>query len=169
MFHRTNVFFSNFTIKKSAIEKSYSEVKKISDSIYVCDGYLKLSVINCSFQALLKISSAYLNKKIPNIPDLKVDGADEKWYFLFIEFYYKACQVDSTRLFDKRRYCVLLILESFLSSPSNRQFQEYVECLANCFGRKRKACQGTSSSSRSFSAANCWRCERIKDAQTSGF
>ncbi|KZC08284.1 FCH and double SH3 domains protein 2, partial [Dufourea novaeangliae] len=44
----------NFTIKKSAIEKSYSE-------------------------ALLKISSAYLNKKIPNIPDLKVDGADEKW------------------------------------------------------------------------------------------
>ncbi|EGI64466.1 FCH and double SH3 domains protein 2 [Acromyrmex echinatior] len=44
----------NFTIKKSAIEKSYSE-------------------------ALLKISSAYLNKKIPNIPDLKVDGAEEKW------------------------------------------------------------------------------------------
>ncbi|KAM0735464.1 Protein nervous wreck [Formica fusca] len=44
----------NFTIKKSAIEKSYSE-------------------------ALLKISSAYLNKKIPNIPDLKFDGAEEKW------------------------------------------------------------------------------------------
>ncbi|KAK0177887.1 hypothetical protein PV328_001891 [Microctonus aethiopoides] len=44
----------NFTIKKSAIEKSYSET-------------------------LLKISSAYLNKKIPNIPDLKIDGADEKW------------------------------------------------------------------------------------------
>ncbi|XP_051161839.1 protein nervous wreck isoform X2 [Leptopilina boulardi] len=44
----------NFTIKKSAIEKSYSE-------------------------ALLKISSAYLNKKIPNIPDIKVDGAEEKW------------------------------------------------------------------------------------------
>ncbi|XP_014612779.1 PREDICTED: F-BAR and double SH3 domains protein 2 isoform X2 [Polistes canadensis] len=44
----------NFTIKKSAIEKSYSE-------------------------ALLKISSAYLNKKIPNIPDLKVEGVDEKW------------------------------------------------------------------------------------------
>nr|XP_012152993.1 PREDICTED: F-BAR and double SH3 domains protein 2 isoform X3 [Megachile rotundata] len=44
----------NFTIKKSAIEKSYSE-------------------------ALLKISSAYLNKKIPNIPDLKVDGGEEKW------------------------------------------------------------------------------------------
>ncbi|XP_063986900.1 protein nervous wreck isoform X2 [Diachasmimorpha longicaudata] len=44
----------NFTLKKSAIEKSYSE-------------------------ALLKISSAYLNKKIPNIPDLKIDGAEEKW------------------------------------------------------------------------------------------
>ncbi|XP_043463279.1 protein nervous wreck isoform X1 [Leptopilina heterotoma] len=44
----------NFTIKKSAIEKSYSE-------------------------ALLKISSAYLNKKIPNIPDIKIDGAEEKW------------------------------------------------------------------------------------------
>ncbi|XP_077276587.1 protein nervous wreck isoform X1 [Temnothorax americanus] len=44
----------NFTIKKSAIEKSYSE-------------------------ALLKISSAYLNKKIPYIPDLKFDGAEEKW------------------------------------------------------------------------------------------
>ncbi|KAJ0184049.1 hypothetical protein K1T71_000472 [Dendrolimus kikuchii] len=43
-----------YTIKRSAIEKSYSE-------------------------ALLKISSAYLNKKIPNIPDLKVDGAEEKW------------------------------------------------------------------------------------------
>ncbi|XP_066590493.1 protein nervous wreck [Prorops nasuta] len=44
----------NFTIKKSAIEKSYSE-------------------------ALLKISSAYLNKKIPNIPDIKIEGAGEKW------------------------------------------------------------------------------------------
>ncbi|CAG9767480.1 unnamed protein product [Ceutorhynchus assimilis] len=43
-----------FTIKRSAIEKSYSE-------------------------ALLKISSAYLNKKIPNIPDIKVEGGDEKW------------------------------------------------------------------------------------------
>lgn len=44
----------NYTLKRSAIEKSYSE-------------------------ALLKISSAYLNKKIPNIPDIKVDGAEEKW------------------------------------------------------------------------------------------
>ncbi|CAK9829416.1 Protein nervous wreck [Anthophora retusa] len=44
----------NFTIKKSAIEKSYSV-------------------------ALLKISSAYLNKKIPNIPDLKIEGGEEKW------------------------------------------------------------------------------------------
>ncbi|CAH2008525.1 unnamed protein product [Acanthoscelides obtectus] len=43
-----------FVIKRSAIEKSYSE-------------------------ALLKISSAYLNKKIPNIPDIKLDGGDEKW------------------------------------------------------------------------------------------
>ncbi|XP_055701553.1 protein nervous wreck isoform X2 [Phlebotomus papatasi] len=43
-----------FTIKRSAIEKSYSE-------------------------ALLKISSAYLNKKMPNIPDIKMEGADEKW------------------------------------------------------------------------------------------
>ncbi|XP_050518858.1 protein nervous wreck isoform X2 [Diabrotica virgifera virgifera] len=43
-----------FIIKRSAIEKSYSE-------------------------ALLKISSAYLNKKIPNIPDIKVDGGEEKW------------------------------------------------------------------------------------------
>lgn len=43
-----------FTIKRSAIEKSYSE-------------------------ALLKISAAYLNKKIPNIPDIKIDGSDEKW------------------------------------------------------------------------------------------
>ncbi|XP_012279354.1 F-BAR and double SH3 domains protein 2 isoform X2 [Orussus abietinus] len=44
----------NFTIKKSAIEKSYSE-------------------------ALLKISSAYLNKKIPNIPDINIEGGEEKW------------------------------------------------------------------------------------------
>ncbi|XP_059613011.1 protein nervous wreck isoform X2 [Phlebotomus argentipes] len=43
-----------FTIKRSAIEKSYSE-------------------------ALLKISSAYLNKKMPNIPDIKMEGTEEKW------------------------------------------------------------------------------------------
>lgn len=43
-----------YTLKKSAIEKSYSE-------------------------ALLKISSGYLNKKIPNIPDMKIDGSEEKW------------------------------------------------------------------------------------------
>ncbi|XP_047115897.1 protein nervous wreck [Schistocerca piceifrons] len=44
----------NYTLKRSAIEKSYSE-------------------------ALLKISSAYLNKKIPNIPDIKTEGGEEKW------------------------------------------------------------------------------------------
>nr|XP_032291427.1 protein nervous wreck isoform X4 [Drosophila virilis] len=43
-----------FTLKRSAIEKSYSE-------------------------ALLKISSQYLNKKIPNIPDIKMDGMEERW------------------------------------------------------------------------------------------
>uniref|UniRef100_A0A182V5H8 FCH and double SH3 domains protein 2 n=1 Tax=Anopheles merus TaxID=30066 RepID=A0A182V5H8_ANOME len=43
-----------FTLKRSAIEKSYSE-------------------------ALLKISSAYLNKKQACIPEIKMDGADEKW------------------------------------------------------------------------------------------
>ncbi|XP_032309764.1 protein nervous wreck isoform X7 [Drosophila ananassae] len=43
-----------FTIKRSAVEKSYSE-------------------------ALLKISSQYLNKKIPNIPDIKMDGMEERW------------------------------------------------------------------------------------------
>ncbi|XP_037811961.1 protein nervous wreck isoform X2 [Lucilia sericata] len=42
-----------FTIKRSAIEKSYSE-------------------------ALLKISSQYLNKKIPNIPDIKMEGMEER-------------------------------------------------------------------------------------------
>lgn len=42
-----------FTIKRSAIEKSYSE-------------------------ALLKISSAYLNKKMVCIPEIKLDGT-EKW------------------------------------------------------------------------------------------
>ncbi|XP_054276253.1 protein nervous wreck-like isoform X1 [Macrosteles quadrilineatus] len=44
----------NFIIKRSQIEKSYSE-------------------------ALLKISSAFLNKKIPNIPDIKTEGSEEKW------------------------------------------------------------------------------------------
>ncbi|XP_068083875.1 protein nervous wreck [Anabrus simplex] len=44
----------NYTLKRSAIEKSYSE-------------------------ALLKISSAFLNKKIPNIPDIKTEGGEEKW------------------------------------------------------------------------------------------
>ncbi|XP_053956012.1 protein nervous wreck isoform X7 [Anastrepha ludens] len=43
-----------FTIKRSAIEKSYSE-------------------------SLLKISSQYLNKKIPNIPDIKMEGMEERW------------------------------------------------------------------------------------------
>ncbi|XP_055373206.1 protein nervous wreck isoform X2 [Condylostylus longicornis] len=44
-----------FTIKRSAIEKQYSE-------------------------SLLKISSAYLNKKIPNIPDIKMEGqVEERW------------------------------------------------------------------------------------------
>lgn len=42
-----------FTIKRSSIEKSYSE-------------------------ALLKISSAYLNKKMASIPEIKLDGT-EKW------------------------------------------------------------------------------------------
>ncbi|XP_034254415.1 protein nervous wreck isoform X2 [Thrips palmi] len=44
----------SFIIKRSAIERSYSE-------------------------ALLKISSAFLNKKIPNIPDIKTEGGEEKW------------------------------------------------------------------------------------------
>ncbi|KAF6200581.1 hypothetical protein GE061_005024, partial [Apolygus lucorum] len=44
----------NFILKRSAIEKSYAE-------------------------ALLKISSAFLNRKIANIPDLKTDGSEEKW------------------------------------------------------------------------------------------
>lgn len=43
-----------FTLKRSAVEKSYSE-------------------------ALLKISSHYLNKKIPNIPDIKMEGMEERW------------------------------------------------------------------------------------------
>ncbi|VVC29943.1 Hypothetical protein CINCED_3A019941 [Cinara cedri] len=44
----------SFLIKKSAIEKSYSD-------------------------ALLKISVAFLNKKIANIPDIKTEGSEEKW------------------------------------------------------------------------------------------
>ncbi|KAL7049744.1 hypothetical protein ACKWTF_003837 [Chironomus riparius] len=43
-----------FVIKRSAIEKQYSE-------------------------ALLKVASSYLNKKSPSIPEIKMDGADEKW------------------------------------------------------------------------------------------
>lgn len=49
-----------FTIKRSSIEKSYSE-------------------------ALLKISSAYLNKKMANIPEIKMDGS-EKWYITHKNF-----------------------------------------------------------------------------------
>ncbi|XP_014262309.1 F-BAR and double SH3 domains protein 2 isoform X2 [Cimex lectularius] len=44
----------NFILKRSAIEKSYAE-------------------------ALLKISSAFLNRKIANIPDIKTEGSEEKW------------------------------------------------------------------------------------------
>uniref|UniRef100_A0A8D8YCV8 F-BAR and double SH3 domains protein 2 n=1 Tax=Cacopsylla melanoneura TaxID=428564 RepID=A0A8D8YCV8_9HEMI len=44
----------NFILKKSAIEKSYAE-------------------------ALLKISSHFLNKKIANIPDVKTDSSEDRW------------------------------------------------------------------------------------------
>ncbi|XP_073974020.1 FCH and double SH3 domains nervous wreck isoform X2 [Rhodnius prolixus] len=44
----------NFILKRSAVEKSYAE-------------------------ALLKISSAFLNRKIANIPDIKTEGSEEKW------------------------------------------------------------------------------------------
>ncbi|CAG7723878.1 unnamed protein product [Allacma fusca] len=44
----------NFTKQRSVIEKTYAE-------------------------ALLKISSAYLNKKIPSIPDLRDEEEDERW------------------------------------------------------------------------------------------
>lgn len=63
-----------FIIKRSAIEKSYSEVNAWCVFVFqIC--FIDLGF----FQALLKISSAYLNKKIPNIPDIKLDGGDEKW------------------------------------------------------------------------------------------
>jgi hypothetical protein len=32
------------------------------------------------YQALLKISNAYLNKKIPSIPDLRDEDGEEQWY-----------------------------------------------------------------------------------------
>ncbi|XP_065334083.1 protein nervous wreck isoform X1 [Cloeon dipterum] len=44
----------NFTKQRSAIEKSYSE-------------------------ALLKLATVYLNKKIPDIPDIKLEGGEERW------------------------------------------------------------------------------------------
>lgn len=44
----------NFILKKSSIEKSYAE-------------------------ALLKISSHFLNKKIANIPDVKTDSSEDRW------------------------------------------------------------------------------------------
>lgn len=47
-----------FVIKRSAIERAYSD-------------------------GLLKLSSAYLNKKTPNIPEIKMDGVEEKWYVPF--------------------------------------------------------------------------------------
>jgi F-BAR and double SH3 domains protein len=46
--------FAAFTLKRSAIEKQYSD-------------------------SLLKLSASYLNKKTPNIPEIKMDGVDEKW------------------------------------------------------------------------------------------
>lgn len=63
-----------YTIKKSAIEKSYSEV-----NCEKCIFSVRFNLICECFQALLKISSAYLNKKIPNIPDIKLEGGEEKW------------------------------------------------------------------------------------------
>ncbi|XP_044257728.1 protein nervous wreck isoform X1 [Tribolium madens] len=44
----------NFTIRKSALEKTHSE-------------------------DLLKLTSQFLNKKAPNIPDIKIEGSEEKW------------------------------------------------------------------------------------------
>lgn len=66
----------SFTIKRSAIEKSYSEVShsRNHNNLSWCNIDL-----NRIFQALLKISTAYLNKKIPNIPDIKLEGGEEKW------------------------------------------------------------------------------------------
>jgi hypothetical protein len=31
------------------------------------------------FQALLKLATVYLNKKIPDIPDIKLEGGEERW------------------------------------------------------------------------------------------
>ncbi|KAJ3661089.1 hypothetical protein Zmor_005506 [Zophobas morio] len=44
----------SFTIKRSALERTYAE-------------------------ELLKLTSQFLNKKAPNIPDIKLDGSEEKW------------------------------------------------------------------------------------------
>lgn len=62
-----------FTIKRSAVEKSYSE-------------------------SLLKISSQYLNKKIPNIPDIKMEGMEERWWVLLSSLLVKFCREPSVNL-----------------------------------------------------------------------
>jgi len=41
--------------------------------------YNALGIAQFLSQALLKISSAFLNRKIPNIPDIKTEGGEEKW------------------------------------------------------------------------------------------
>lgn len=62
-----------FTIKRSAVEKSYSE-------------------------SLLKISSQYLNKKIPNIPDIKMEGMEERWWVLLSSLLVKFFREPSVNL-----------------------------------------------------------------------
>lgn len=40
-----------------------------------------------SSQALLKLATVYLNKKIPDIPDIKLEGGEERWLVLKFKLY----------------------------------------------------------------------------------
>jgi hypothetical protein len=63
-----------FTVRRSALEKTYCEV--------ICFSRARRPTLIDSvlLQELLKLSSSFLkDKKIPNIPDIKIEGGEEKW------------------------------------------------------------------------------------------
>ncbi|XP_072161676.1 protein nervous wreck isoform X2 [Bemisia tabaci] len=72
---------ASFNSSSSIKGTSFTRTSGFNHSMSLCLG--NSLVTNCltsiSDSALLKISSAFLNKKIPNIPDIKTDGSEEKW------------------------------------------------------------------------------------------
>lgn len=124
-----------FIIKRSAIEKSYSEV-----NIW-CVFVFQICFIDLGFfQALLKISSAYLNKKIPNIPDIKLDGGDEKWWvFLkYRPFLWKHMSIFTNKLQLARSAVIFDTAKHFFGVTRTYKLCLYILVNTFLYGRQKK-------------------------------